>query len=235
MDGRLAYAARSLFRLVPPQTIVPVMSGPMRGQRWVVGAGIHRCWLGRYEIEKQRLMQRLLRPGDVLYDVGAHTGFFTLLGARLVGARGQVVAFEPLPANLDSLRRHVALNRLANVAIVAAAVAARPGRARFQPAGSTYMGRLAEEGSITVDVTSLDATQEAQGLRPPSLIKIDVEGAEVQVLEGASELLERHRPVILLAVHRGDAETECKSRLGARGYSWQSLVGDESELVFNPG
>jgi FkbM family methyltransferase len=179
-------------------------------------------------------MQRFLRPGDVLYDVGAHTGLFTLLGARLVGAGGQVVAFEPLPANLNCLRRHLALNRLGNVAIVTAAVGARPGRASFQPAGNTYMGRLADEGSITVDVTSLDATLWTEGLRAPNLIKIDVEGAEVGVLEGASDLLERHRPAILLATHSAEADAECRSRLDALGYASRTLAEDETELVCNP-
>ena len=62
--------------------------------RSIIGAGIHQCWLGTYEAEKQRAIAKLVRPGMTLYDVGAHSGFYTLLFSRLTGTRGMVYSLD---------------------------------------------------------------------------------------------------------------------------------------------
>ena len=110
-ETRLGRLLRLPLRLLPAGAVVPILSGPLRGRRWVVGAGPHGYWLGTYEADKQRLLQTLLREGDCFFDVGANVGFFTLLASALVGRSGRVVAFEPLPQNLAFLRRHLLLNR----------------------------------------------------------------------------------------------------------------------------
>ncbi len=74
-----------------------VVQGPLRGKRWIAGSSNHGCWLGSYELAKQRKVIELVRPGMVCWDVGAHVGFYTLLFAELVGPLGRVFAFEPLP------------------------------------------------------------------------------------------------------------------------------------------
>ena len=104
-----------------------VCSGPNRGMRWIVDAGIHKCWLGTYEAEKQRAIAKLVRPGMTLYDVGAHSGFYTLLFSRLTGAQGMVYSFEPCAQNVSFLLRHIQLNELNNVRVVQAAMADAPG------------------------------------------------------------------------------------------------------------
>ena len=234
MSRPLLALARSLLDIIPAAVELPVLSGPMRGQRWVVGAGIHSCWLGVYEIDKQRLLQRLLCPGDVFYDVGAHAGLFTLLAARLVGKTGLVVAFEPLPANLAYLRRHAAANRLDNVQVVAAAVGSSEGQARFEVSGSTYMGAIADGADLEVSMTTLDATLETGDARTPSLIKIDVEGFEDAVLAGSLHLLRRYRPRVLLAVHSDALKQRCIRRLADLGYKGETFGPDPSELLFTP-
>lgn len=107
----LGRVLRAPLRLIPPGTVLPVLQGRLRGARWIVGAGTHGCWLGSYEYGKRRLFERLVRPGQVVWDVGANAGFYTLLASRLVGSTGSVVAIEPLPRNLSYLRRHLELNR----------------------------------------------------------------------------------------------------------------------------
>src|SRR5579862_7724955 len=91
---------RAPLRLIPRSAVLPILQGPLRGKKWVVGSGNHGCWLGSYEHDKQSLFQKTVRTGDIVYDVGANAGFYSLLASVLVGEKGQVYAFEPLPANL---------------------------------------------------------------------------------------------------------------------------------------
>jgi FkbM family methyltransferase len=237
--------AHAVLRKLPAGTAFPVLSGPMRGQRWIVAAGDNSCWLGTYELEKQRLLHRLLRPGDVFYDLGAHSGLFTLLGARIVEQTGRVVAFEPNTASVANLRRHVALNTLNNVVVVQAAVSNRRGRAKFTPAGSlsgdlaglplsNYLGRLDVRGSLEVEVTTLDEARVENQLPPPNVIKIDIEGAEVDALLGAESLLKTHHPIILLATHGEGLAEQCRSLLNELRYSCRAMPTDHNELIFSP-
>jgi hypothetical protein len=98
------------LRFLPKNLVVPVLQGPLRGKKWVVGSSNHGCWLGSYEFDKQKQFTESLARGQIVYDVGAHVGFYTLLASSLVGQEGQVIAFEPYPRNLEFLHRHVQLN-----------------------------------------------------------------------------------------------------------------------------
>src|SRR5947209_9435920 len=98
-ESRLSKIARFSLGLLPQGMVVPILYGGLRGRRWIVGSAIHRCWLGFYECEKQRLISRVVRAGGVFWDVGANVGFYSLLASRLV-ASGKVFAFEPVQRNL---------------------------------------------------------------------------------------------------------------------------------------
>lgn len=206
------------LRLIPPASTVRVVRGPLRGARWVVGSSTHGCWLGSYEMETQHHLAKLLRPGQVFYDVGANVGFYTLLGARRVGPAGRVVAFEPVPSNVAALRRHVALNDITNVTVVQAAVGAEPGLARFAMGASNSMGRLAGDGEVVVDVVAIDALVASGAVPPPQVIKIDVEGFAGDVLAGAARVLEAERPVLFLALHDEEEQAACEKTLAPLGY-----------------
>lgn len=179
---------RSVLQRIPKETIAIVLTGPLRGAQWIVGAGDHSHWLGTYERGVQDLFCRLLRPGWVFYDVGAHAGYHALLASRLVGPSGRVIAFEPHPLNVARLRRHVALNRTSNLQVFAAAVAARSGSGRLMEGGNSYASRLDPDGPIPVPLTSLDEYAEQSGVVPDA-VKIDVEGSESDVIEGAAGIL----------------------------------------------
>ncbi len=215
-----------------------VLQGPLRGQRWIVGSATHGCWLGTYEKEKQELVARLLRPGQVMFDVGANVGLYALLASKCVGLKGKVIAFEPLPGNLDYLRTHLALNRVANVEVLAAAVGRAPGRASFLAAGSRSMGRLDGGGSLEVGVVSLDSLLASGRLPPPDAIKMDIEGGEVDALLGAQAILREHRPTIVLATHGWEKHQECLRLLRSFDYEVYALaggdVGTTDELVAAP-
>jgi FkbM family methyltransferase len=206
--------------------VVRVRSGINKGLRWIVGSSIHGCWLGHYEIEKQAVIRRLVKPGMKVFDVGANAGFYALAFARLVGAGGHVWAFEPLEANLQNLRRHVALNGLTNVTVVQAAVADRAGVARFAAGASNSMGRLAEGGNCDVQTVSLDEFCVQAGIDSPDLIKLDIEGGESLALKGAGRIVAQGKATILLALHGREQEKNCLGLLRAGSYGLRYLDGE---------
>lgn len=200
-----------------------ILSGRLRGWRWITGSATHGCWLGTYERETQRVLKRLIEPGAVVYDLGANVGFFTLLASKLAGAAGVVYAFEPLPRNIELLERHVQLNRASNVRVMPLAVTATSGVARFARAANPSMGGLAEEGDVEVRTDSIDALVGSGVIRPPTFLKIDVEGAEDGVLAGAKQVLREHRPDILLSAHGYRKHETCSSLLQDLGYALRDL------------
>jgi len=217
-------ALRSPFRLLPAGAAVPILQGPLRGRRWIVGSATHGCWLGSYEFETQRAFAELVRLGDVVYDLGANVGFYTLLGARLAGDSGAVYSFEPLPRNLGFLRKHVAMNRLRNCFVIDAAVGNFDGEMRLESSEAPTTAHLSEGGKVVVRVVSLDALVERGEIEPPNVMKIDVERSEVKVLQGAASTIEKYRPRILLATHDRELHAECVEFLEQRGYRIEMLT-----------
>ena len=156
--GRLA---RWPLQWIPGSARMPILQGPLRGWWWVVGAGSHGYWLGSYEQAKSGLFVRGIRPGEVVYDVGANAGYYTLLAASATGREGRVVSFEPLPANLKFLRQHIALNGLKQVEVFEAAVSDHAGETFFEVAASRSMGRISERGNLPVRLVALDELVES--------------------------------------------------------------------------
>ena len=211
-----------------------VLTGRLKGAKWISGAGIHRCWLGTYEIEKQRTLEAFVKPGMVVFDIGAHAGFYSLFFSLLVGRAGYVWAFEPDVQNAGYLLRHVDLNRLGNVTIVPAAVGAAPDLGHFRRGSDSYIGHLAACGDYRVPSLSLDGLLTDPSVPRPDLIKIDVEGGEAAVLAGASELLRGHRPIVFVALHGARTGTACLQCLEAHGYRLNALTGLPSEVYAVP-
>ena len=221
----LAKLLRKPLRLLPADTVVPILQGRLRGCRWIVGSGRHAYWLGTYELVKRTLFERIVRPGDVVFDIGAHVGFYTLLAAKLVGLQGKVFAFEPLPENLMYLKQHLALNRISNVEVIAAAVSDRPRTATFDRGQSRSEGRISPQGELTVRVACLDGMVADGELPLPDCLKIDVEGEEVCVLNGAQLVLQA-RPKIFLATHGTRVREQCLAILCMAGYTIEMIEDD---------
>jgi FkbM family methyltransferase len=221
--------ARLPLSIIPRQAVVPILAGRLRGKRWIVGSAIHRCWLGFYEFEKQRLISSMVRPGTVFYDVGANVGFYSLLASEVVGPRGLVFAFEPLPRNVAYLKKHLELNRVANVDVLELALGEQTGIASFTSEPSGFMGRLSDFGGLPVAVASLDSLLAKRRLVPPHSIKIDIEGSELLALRGAISCIQRHRPLIFLATHGRDLHAACCRLLKSWEYEctqFGSVSGD---------
>ena len=208
--------------------VLPILRGPLRGFRWLV-ATRSSFLFGTYEPEQTRLFQKLVKPGDVLYDIGAHFGYYTLLSSKLVGEKGKVVAFEPSPNNLARLYRHIELNSRRNVQVLELAVSDHVGTAKFETRTGSGVGHLASDGPLEVKLTTLDSLTD-QPL--PQVMKIDVEGAELGVLQGAKALFAKCKPIIFLSLHGEDLKTNCMELLRGYGYTFQQI--EPMEIVALP-
>ena len=224
LHGRLM---RLPLKLLPRGMMVSVRSGVNRGLRWVVGSSTHGCWLGTYETGKQDAVRRLARPGMTIFDIGANAGFYTLAFSRLVGAQGRVYAFEPLAENVVNLLRHVAINNADNVTVIQAAAAHQPGIVAFQRAANNATGRITGSGWYQVPAISLDDLIQKGTLPVPDIVKMDVEGAESRVLEGALSLLRSKNTVWLIAIHDEEQARHCQAILSDTNYRLYRLDGTE--------
>jgi len=165
--------------------------------------------LGTAEQEIQNVLQLWLRPAMTVYDVGANVGFITVIAASLVGESGTVCAFEPVPMLADQAAHNANLNRFRQVSVQRVALSDQDGEAVFHVSKNLTMGKLADGNSresntaseLVVRKRRLDSLIATDGLPDPDLVKIDVEGAEATVLDGAIEVLRRRRPALLIELH----------------------------------
>jgi len=219
-ESLLGRLVRLPLRLIPPTRVVSVVGGINKGAAWICGSSIHGCWLGTYEPEMQRLMEKIVRPGMRIWDIGANAGFYTLAFSRLVGGAGRVYAFEPLAGNAKNLLAHVRLNELRNVTVVQTALSAATGLAGFHVAPSNSMGHVAAaENSYLVPTVTVDGFLAERPEARPDLIKVDVEGAESSLLAGGLQFLTHAAPEIVLAVHGPEQGRICADLLASLGYS----------------
>lgn len=206
--GRVGAAARKLLDVVAPgggDVVSRVTGGPLEGTFLRADPRKQKeMLLGTYEPGVQQALQEHAGPGDIVFDVGAHVGFFSLLASTVVGDRGKVVAFEPDPYMSERLLENVDRNRRTNIVWRNAAAGAKSEKNAFQPGEGAGTGHLSGSGPMMVDVVSLDEVARDTG--PPALIKIDVEGAELDVIAGGSRLLREHRPVLIIEAHGAQNE-----------------------------
>ena len=159
-----------------------------------------QIYCGTFEPFETRLVASYLRPGMTLVDVGANVGYFTLLGAQRVGPAGRVIAYEPSPYAYDRLSRAVRENGLAHVTAINAGLSDVPGRLPiyWDKNSVNHTPTMVPHDNpnlqcVDVAVKTLDSEAESLALGQIDLIKIDVEGYEPHVLEGARQLLAQRR------------------------------------------
>lgn len=201
-----------------------IQRGVGKGLRFRADVAIAGYRLGTTEPAFQRALAAHVRPGSVVYDLGANVGFYTVICARLVGAEGRVVAVEPFPASADIIRHNARINGFDTVDVVEAAIAGAPGRGWLQTQNHDAVTfRLSSDrdaAGLDVALTSVDALV-GDGFPLPNVIKVDVEGAEVAALRGMAQTLAEARPVVLVEVHHAvrdfaDVIAEVATPLGYR-------------------
>ena len=188
---------------------------------------------GALERPVQEALRRLLAPGMRVWDVGANVGFFALVCGRLVGPGGRVVAFEPVRASAAAIRRNAELNELGDVIEAReAAVWSRSGRGDLLVVADRSWSHLAATGhhaqtraEVAVELVAADDLVFERGEPAPDVVKVDVEGAEIQVLDGMTRLLREHGPALVIELH--DTNRAVADRLRAAGYAMENLDGPE--------
>jgi FkbM family methyltransferase len=197
---------------------------------------------GEWEPEQTAAILKFLRPGAIVLNIGANTGYYALLAAGVVGtSRGHVHAFEIQPQIVDILHRNVALNGFEDViTIVEAGCFSTNGNAAIEPHGDPGSARitLAGEG-VRVPLITLDHYVVAKALDHVELIVIDAEGSDFEVLKGAVDVLARFRPPVLAEAHHlaafGGSEDEMCTFMSQFGYSVHALQGEFSrDVLFLP-
>jgi FkbM family methyltransferase len=206
------------------------------------------CLAGRKKEEKT--LQRLrasLRPGMTFVDVGANIGYFTLLAGSVVGPAGRVVAFEPTPAVVNRLRENVRLNGLRNVTSVQKAISDHRGTAQFflsdeDPEANSLFRQNTAAKRVEVETATLDDELSRYAIGKVDVLKIDTEGAELSVLQGARKTLTgASPPKIFLEINpvtlrmAGVAAEQIFNKLDEFGYGWQVLeqFSWQGTTVFN--
>jgi FkbM family methyltransferase len=213
---------KDLFKWLLYPLPLRIKSGPLEGLRWIPSSG-SRFIRGVFEPEKTAAIIDTIRAGDLILDIGAHVGYYTVLMSRLAGARGRVHAFEPRGINHAFLRKHVRINRCGNVTLHRKAVGSRVGPVMMETRTGTGTGRVSESGNTRVEMTSVDQLAASGAIAPPTFLKIDVEGGEVEVLEGAIETIRRQLPRIILATHGDELEARCAELLRPLDYAGREI------------
>ena len=225
-----------------PKVAYPVVRGPLRGAKFILGAfagegGGSSVYFNMIEGEQTAAFMDILHAGHVLLDIGANAGYYTVLGARLVGAKGRVVAVEPAIRNLVYLYKHTLLNKTKNVSIIPAACSDTVSIAVFSNGENFATGHLenCHQGgnsigrvSYLVPTVTIDMIVQRLGAFPDA-IKVDVEGAEYYVLKGAHVTLREARPCIFLSTHSAELRKNCLNYLTEIGYKIEILSSDKED------
>jgi FkbM family methyltransferase len=201
-----------------------------------------------YEPDVAAVFARAIQPGDTVLDVGANVGIFSVLASRLAGPDGCVIGFEPAPDNLERLAANLALNDVANVTVVDRPASNRietvvfhlnsdndGGHSLWNPGEHPHHEKSRENAqSIVMTTTTIDAEAAQLGFAPPRLIKIDTEGAEHRVLEGAVDLLEAFEiPYIVAELHEFGLAQMGSSQAKLRGF--MADFGYDTFLLYYDG
>jgi FkbM family methyltransferase len=164
----------------------------------------HRYLRADLEAQVVHFLKSAIHGGEIVLEVGANIGFFTVLLARWVGPAGRIYAFEPTPKTRDVLLDHLNLNEVnGRVVVSPVAIGDREGRAFLSmngTSGANSLTRFSSDDTVEVAVTTIDTFCTENSIAP-SLIKIDIEGFEFHALRGAKKTLARHRPAVLLELH----------------------------------
>ncbi|MBZ0146388.1 MAG: FkbM family methyltransferase, partial [Pseudorhodoplanes sp.] len=208
--------------------------------------GISRTLLlfGRREEEHMLILRRFLRSGMTVFDIGANIGYYVLIERDLIGEAGHIVAIEPSPSNVELLRRNLELNAVTNVTLLEMGVSNRAGQQTFHLSHQSNLNTFHPIGSVVphlnervieVEIESVPGMVRRVG-RVPDLIRMDVEGHEVEIIEGLLPAIEAGKmaPMILFETHlsRYTAEHDLEPtlrRLLALGYKVR-MAASSSEI-----
>lgn len=224
----LARLQRLFFRrfLSGREFIHTINAGPAKGLFYPISLPLDKAiWTGAYETEFAEVVASSVSKGDICYDIGAYRGFFS--GVFALAGAGRVIAFEPFPENCAQLRRLALHNPQLPLTSENIAVGREDGTAEFSVMPDSSMGKLTSSSFqferpstaiLRVPLRSLDSLISEGKFPAPQIMKIDVEGAEVDVLQGAKNTLQTGRPLLFIEAHSRTLAAECIKLLEDNGY-----------------
>ncbi len=218
-----SWLGQSPLGLIP----VRIRTGIAKGARWTL-LPHSAYWRQRGEGDVDAVAATLgPLTGQCFWDLGAHFGIYTIGLARLVGPTGQVAAFEPDPRSHARCAHHVALNNLKNVQLFRAAVSDQATQQEFiVPSPGATFNHLryedepvaAGEKTIQIETLVLDALVAVGTIRPPQLVKVDVEGHGAKAVAGAIKTITQNHPVLVMSFHSHAETNDTQALLEPLGY-----------------
>src|SRR5215207_8885065 len=180
------------------------------------------CRLEEFEPHREEDIVKLFRPkqGDIVVDIGAHIGKYTIIASKMVGSKGKVIAIEAHPVNYDILKQNIVINKLSNVIALNYAVHSMKTTVKLyepgQEAGFTIYNTIMTDRTllnnqkyVEVKADTLDSLLLENGIKEVNWIKIDVEGAEYEVLKGATNILSSSKDIsLLIEIHNVGANNK---------------------------
>ncbi len=222
--GRLL---RLPFLIIPNRAVIPILTGPLRGKKWIAGSHNNSVWLGTYERNQSLTFVQKSKGSKVFLDLGAHAGYYTLL-YKSVNNESTVYSFEPVESNYDFLKKHIKMNNLKNIIRFKKAAADTEGILKFAR-GNSVGGKLSLKGDMEVSAVKLSRLIKEKIIQFPDLIKMDIEGAEYQVLKDLEPFLKSQKPVIFLSTHGDDIREACLNLMKSLDYKIIPL--DEKSMI----
>jgi FkbM family methyltransferase len=208
--------------------------GPLRGHKVCANYGLRPNYLfGGYEAKVAGILLDYVQPGQVAYDIGANIGYMSMIMALKAGEKGKVYSFEPAPNAYGMLEANSHLNRDILFEPKRVAIADKVGKETFSFFDYDVVSRLGDHSGeysdaqvIDVEVFTLDHYINVAGIPKPDFLKIDVEGAEMRVLSGMTEVITEKHPTMLIEVHSPELSVEVVPFCEEHGYNCE-IVAEE--------
>ena len=217
-----------------------ILSGPLKDFQWTTAMN-YEYLTGTYiSPDELKIIKKVLDKKEAaFYDIGANVGYYSITVARLL-PQCIIFAFEPMPQHLQHLKNHIAINKTAVIQIQNVAVSGISSELVFSndknSEGNTYKNQspLFKKSTSTIKVKSITLDDFVSfGHKPPTLLKIDAEGAELDVLNGAAKTIAKYKPVIMLATHDCHVpgiKNKCKEFLSSMNYRITPIGSAEKYL-----
>ena len=203
--NRLARRAARKLAIADAPRVYGGVQGSLRMRLDLRSEAERWMFLNNYEVVAISVIRKVLRPGDVVVDVGANVGLLSLVAARRVGPNGHVYSFEPMPPTRDRFEENVRLNGADNITVIGKGCWDSPGHATIHEfegleISGASMGKLS--GQTVKQGFALETVRVDDEIAAPvRLLKVDAEGAELFVLRGSQKVLTTCRPHILVELH----------------------------------